>query len=125
MVFRFDGFDISAILFSNVFPDTQNTQAILLKGKKPDAEMEKLIFAIILQEEENGFSIWDEVVLPLPADYPESARMAEVTIGGDWIYATVSFHLETKEISITLENTALDHFKESYTFTPAPNILEL
>lgn len=124
-MFRFDGFDISAILFSNLFPSAPNSQAILLKGKKPDAEMEKLILAIILQEEENGFSIWDEVVLPLPADCPESSRMAEVTIGGDWIYATVSFHLETKEISITLENTALDHFKESYTFTPAPNILEL
>ena len=59
MVFRFDGFDISAILFSNVFPSAPNSQAILLKGKKPDAEMEKIIFAIILQEEENGFSIWN------------------------------------------------------------------
>ena len=125
MVFKFDGFDISATLFSNVFPSAPNSQAILLKGKKPDAEMEKIIFAIILQEEENGFSIWDEVVLPLPADCPESSKMAEVTIGGDWLYATVSFHLETKEISITLGNTALEHFKERYTFTPAPNMLEL
>ena len=124
-MFKFDGFDISATLFSNVFPSAPNSQAILLKGKKPDAEMEKLIFAIILQEEENGFSIWDEAVLPLPVDCPEYSKMAEVTIGGDWLYATVSFHLETKEISIMLENTALDQFKESYTFTPAPNMLEL
>lgn len=125
MVFKFDGFDISATLFSIVFPSAPNSQVILLKGKKPDAEMEKVIFAIILQEEGNGFSIWDEAVLPLPADCPESSKMAEVTIGGDWLYATVNFHLETKEISITLENTALEHFKERYTFTPAPNMLEL
>ena len=124
-MFRFDGFDISAILFSNVFPSAPNSQAILLKGKKPDAEMEKVIFAIIQKDEGNGFTIWDEAVLPLPVDCPESSKMAEVTIGGDWLYATVNFHLETKEISITLENTALDHFKESYTFTPAPNMLEL
>ena len=124
MVFRFDGFDISSILFSNIFPSAPTSQAILLKGKRPDAEMEKIIF-IIQKDEENGFTIWDEAVLPLPADCPESSKMAEVTIGGDWLYATVSFHLETKEISITLENTALEHFKERYTFTPAPNMLEL
>lgn len=124
-MFKFDGFDISATLFSNVFPSAPNSQTILLKGKKPDAEMEKIIFAIIQKDEGDGFTIWDEAVLPLPADCPEFSKMTEVTIGGDWLYATVSFHLETKEISITLENTALDHFKESYTFTPAPNMLEL
>ena len=124
-MFRFDGFDISAVLFSSIFPAGRYAQAILLKGKKPDAELEKLIFAIIQKDEENGFTIWDEAVLPLPADCPESSKMAEVTIGGDWLYATVSFHLETKEISITLENTALEHFKERYTFTSAPNMLEL
>ena len=124
-MFRFDGFDISATLFSNVFPSAPNSQAILLKGKKPDAEMEKIIFAIIQKDEENGFTIWDEAVLPLPSACPDAARKAEVKIGGKLTSATLKFLMDTAEISITLENTTLEHFKESYTFTPAPNMIEL
>ena len=88
-MFRFDGFDISAILFSNVFPSAPNTQAILLKGKKPDAEMEKLIFAIIQKAEGDGFTIWDEAVLPLPSACPDAVRKAEVKIGGKLTSATL------------------------------------
>ena len=124
-MFRFDGFDISAILFSNVFPDTQNTQAILLKGKRPDAELEKLIFAIIQKDEENGFTIRDEAVLPLPSACPDAARKAEVKIGGQLSSATMKFLMDTAEISITLEDIDIEHYQECYIFTPAPNMLEL
>ena len=124
-MFRFDGFDISAILFSNVFPDTQNTQAILLKGKKPDAEMEKLIFAIIQKAEGDGFTIWDEAVLPLPSACPDAARKAEVKIGGKLTSATLRFLMDTAEISIKLEDIDIECYRECYVFTPAPNILEL
>ena len=125
MVFRFDGFDISAILFSNVFPSAPNSQAILLKGKKPDAEMEKIIFAIIQKDEENGFTIWDEAVLPLPSACSDAARKAEVKIGGKLTSATLKFLMDTAEISITLEDIDIEHYQECYIFTPAPNMLEL
>lgn len=124
-MFRFDGFDISAILFSNVFPDTQNTQAILLKGKKPEAEMEKLIFAIIQKAEGDGFTIWDEAVLPLPSDCPDVAGKAEMRIGGKLTSATLRFLMDTAEISIKLEDIDIECYRECYVFTPAPNILEL
>lgn len=124
-MFRFDDFDISAILFSNVFPDTQNTQAILLKGKKPAAEMEKLIFAIIQKDEGDGFTIWDEAVLPLPSDCPVAAGKAEVRIGGKLTSATLKFLRGTAEISITLEDIDIECYRECYIFTPAPNMLEL
>ena len=124
-MFRFDGFDISAVLFSSIFPAGRYAQAILLKGKKPDAELEKLIFAIIQKDEENGFTIWDEAVLPLPSSCPDAARKAEVKIGGQLSSATMKFLMDTAEISITLEDIDIEHYQECYIFTPAPNMLEL
>lgn len=124
-MFRFDGFDISAVLFSSIFPAGRYAQAILLKGKRPDAEMEKLIFAIIQKDEENGFTIWDEAVLPLPSACPDAARKAEVKIGGQLSSATMKFLMDTAEISITLEDIDIECYRECYIFTPAPNILEL
>lgn len=124
-MFRFDGFDISATFFSNVFPSAPNSQAILMKGKKPDAEMEKLIFAIIQKDKEHGFTIWDEAVLPLPSDCPDAAGKAEVRIGGKLTSATMKFLMDTAEISITLEDIDIEHYQECYIFTPAPNMLEL
>lgn len=124
-MFRFDGFDISAVLFSSIFPAGRYAQAILLKGKKPDAELEKLIFAIIQKDEENGFTIWDEAVLPLPSACPDAARKAEVKIGGQLSSATMKFLMDTAEISITLEDIDIEHYQECYIFTPAPNMLEL
>ena len=124
-MFRFDGFDISATLFSNVFPSAPNSQAILLKGKKPDAEMEKVIFAIIQKDEGDGFTIWDEAVLPLPSDCPVAAGKAEVRIGGKLTSATLKFLRGTAEISITLEDIDIECYRECYIFTPAPNMLEL
>ena len=87
--------------------------------------MEKLIFAIIQKDEENGFTIWDEAVLPLPSDCPDAAGKAEVRIGGKLTSATLKFLMDTAEISITLEDIDIECYRECYIFTPAPNILEL
>ena len=60
-MFDFGGFSITGILFSSVFPDTDCTQAILMKGRRKRDGMEKLIFAIIEKGEGRRFKILDDI----------------------------------------------------------------
>ena len=120
-MFDFGGFSITGILFSSVFPDTDCTQAILMKGRRKRDGMEKLIFAIIEKGEGRRFKILDDVIM----DCPDAARIAEVTIGNKLTTATLRILADTAEISITLEDRDIEYYKETYIFTPAPNMLEL
>ena len=124
-MFDFGGFSITGILFSSVFPDTDCTQAILMKGRRKRDGMEKLIFAIIEKGEGRRFKILDDVILPVPMDCPDAARIAEVTIGNKLTTATLRILADTAEISITLEDRDIEYYKETYIFTPAPNMLDI
>ena len=125
IMFEFCGFSIINVLFSSVFPDTECTQAILMKGRRKRDGMEKLIFAIIEKGQERRFKILDAVILPVPKDCPDAARIAEVTIGNKLTTATLRILVDTAEISVTLEDRDIEYYRESYIFTPAPNMLEL
>ena len=124
-MFEFCGFSIINVLFSSVFPDMDCTQAILMKGRLHRESKEKLLFAIIEKHDDGSYSIFDEVILPLPSDCENAARIAEITIGDDLMAATLKFLMETAEVSITLEDRDIEYYKETYIFTPAPNMLEL
>lgn len=124
-MFEYNGFTITGVLFSGVFPDTDCTQAILMKGRRKRDGMEKLIFAIIEKGEGRRFKILDDVILPVPMDCPDAARIAEVTIGNKLTTATLRILADTAEISITLEDRDIEYYKETYIFTPAPNMLDL
>ena len=124
-MFEFCGFTITGVLFSNTFPDTDCTQAILMKGRRKRDGMEKLIFAIIEKGEGRMFKILDDVILPVPKDCPDAARIAEVTIGNKLTTATLRIFVDTAEISVTLVDRDIEYYKEIYIFTPAPNMLEL
>ncbi|HIW37052.1 MAG TPA: hypothetical protein IAA30_08745 [Candidatus Treponema faecavium] len=124
-MFDFGGFSISNVLFSSVFPDMDSTQAILMKGRRKRDGMEKLIFAIIEKGEGRSFKILDNVIFPVPKDCPDAARIAEVMIGNKLTTATLRILVDTAEISVTLENRDIEYYKETYIFTPAPNMLEL
>lgn len=124
-MFDFCGFNIISVLFSSIFPDTDCTQAILMKGRRKRDGMEKLIFAIIEKGEGRRFKILDDVILPVPMDCPDAARIAEVTIGNKLTTATLRILADTAEISVTLEDRDIEYYKETYIFTPAPNMLEL
>ena len=56
---------------------------------------------------------------------PDAARIAEVTIGNKLTTATLRILADTAEISVTLEDRDIEYYKETYIFTPAPNMLEL
>ena len=71
------------------------------------------------------FKILDDVILPVPKDCPDAARIAEVTIGNKLTTATLRILADTAEILITLEDRDIEYYKETYIFTPAPNMLEL
>lgn len=124
-MFEFNGFTFTAILFSSAYPDTDCMQSILMKGKKNRESKEKLIFAIITKGDGRKFSILDEVILPVPMDCPDAARIAEVTIGNKLTTATLRILADTAEISVTLEDRDVEYYRETYIFTPAPNMLEL
>ena len=124
-MFDFGGFTITGVLFSSVFPDTDRTQAILMKGRMHRERKEKLLFAIIEKQDGGSYSIFDEVILPLPTECPDATRIAEVTIGDALTTATLKFLVKTAEVSITLEDRDIEYYKETYIFTPAPNMLEL
>ena len=79
-MFEFDGHKISATLFGNRFPFSPNRQVILMKGKKPKAIKEKLIFALIGNEKDDGISVLDEVVIPLLKDSPDTIRRNSIII---------------------------------------------
>lgn len=123
-MFEFSGFNITGILFSEAYPDTDHLQGILMKGKMGREIKEKLIFAIIKKEDEGSFSIFDEAILPLPTD-SEATRSAEVTIGDKLTTATLKILADTAELSITLADADIEYYVESYTFRPARNQLEI
>lgn len=124
-MFEFCGFTITGVLFSSIFPDTDCMQAILMKGRKKRDGRDKLIFAIIEKGQGRKFSVLDEVILPVPKDCPDAARIAEVTIGNKLTTATLQILMDTGEISITLEDRDVHYYREAYTFAPATNMLEL
>ena len=124
-MFDFGGFTITGVLFSSIFPDTDCTQAILMKGRMHREMKEKLLFAIIEKQDDGSYSILDEVILPLPAECPDATRIAEVTIGNKLTTATLRILVDTAEISVTLEDRDIEYYKETYIFTPAPNMLDL
>ena len=124
-MFNFSGFTIIGVLFSSTFPDMDHTQAILMKGRRRKDGGDKLIFAIITKGDGRKFSILDEVILPVPKDCPDAARISEVTIGNKLTTATLRILADTAEISVTLEDRDVEYYRETYIFTPAPNMLEL
>ena len=86
--------------------------------------MEKLIFAIIQKDEENGFTIWDEAVLPLPSACPDAVRKAEVKRIKEEAYKRKLARLKYfKGESVTVEPIPLDYeaLKKKYDllFNPA------
>ena len=124
-MFEFNGFTVTAILFAGAFPDTDPIQGILMKGKRSRNSKEKLIFARIKKENGGEFSIFDAVVLPLPSECKEAARIAEVTIGDSLTTATLKMLAGTAEISITLTDIDIEVYTETYVFRPARNLLEI
>lgn len=124
-MFDFSGFTITGVLFSCVFPDTDCTQAILMKGRIHRKRKEKLLFAIIEKQADGTYSVFDEVILPLPEECSDVARIAEVTIGDDLTTATLKILVETSEIEITVTDVDIEVYTEKYIFTPAPNMLDI
>ena len=124
-MFDFGGFTITGVLFSSVFPDTDCTQAILMKGRMHREMKDKLLFAIIEKQDDGTYSVFDEVILPLPAECSDAARIAEVTIGDALTTATLKILVETSEIAITLTDIDIEVYSENYIFTPAPNMLDI
>lgn len=124
-MFDFSGFTITGVLFSCVFPNTYRTQAILMKGRRHRERKEKLLFTIIEKQDDGSYSIFDEVILPLPAECSDVARSAEVTIGDDLTTATLKILVETSEIAITLTDIDIEVYTENYIFAPAPNMLDI
>lgn len=125
-MFKFNGFLITAILFASKFPDTEYIQGILMKGKRSMEGKEKLIFAIIKKDDAGkNFSIFDAVVLPIPADCKDVAMLTEITIGDDLTSATLKILPKTAEISVTLTDIDIEVYTENYVFAPAPNMLKL
>lgn len=124
-MFESCGFTITGVLFSSIFPDTDCMQAILMKGRKKRDGRDKLIFAIIEKGQGRKFSALDEVILPVPKDCPDAARIADVMIGNKLTTATLRILADTAEISITLEDRDVEYYRETYIFTPTPNMLDL
>lgn len=124
-MFKFNGFIVTAILFASAFPDTNQLQGILMKGKKNRDSREKLIFAILKKEDGRNFSIFDAVVLPIPSDCKETAMLTEVTIGDALTSATLKLLLQTGEISVTLTDIDIEVYAETYAFRPVKNLLEI
>ena len=123
-MFEFSGFNITGILFSGAYPDTDHMQGILMKGKMSSDSKEKLIFAIIRKEDDGSFSVFDEAILPLPTDC-DASRTAEVTIGDKLTTAALKILQDTAEISITLADADIEYYTETYVFRPARNLLEI
>ena len=125
MMFDFGGFTITGVLFASTFPDTDCMQAVLMKGRRKRDGRDKLILAIIEKGQGRKFSTLDEVILPVPKDCPDAARIAEVTIGNELTTATLRILMGTGEISVTLEDRDVHYYREAYIFAPATNMLEL
>lgn len=124
-MFEFGGvFNITSILFSGTYPDTDHMQGILMKGRMGRDNKEKLIFAIIKKADNGNFIVFDEAILPLPAAC-DAVMNAEVTIGDDLTTATLKILRDTAEISITLADADIEYYTETYVFRPARNLLEI
>ena len=73
---------------------------------------EKLLFAIIEKQDDGSYSIFDEVILPLPTECLDAAMIAEVTIDYDLTAVTLKFLVKTAEVSITLEDSDIEYYRE-------------